>query len=72
MKQICFQAKRLHAHHLISAIDIEHLACDRRRAVAGEEGAGGTQLFGQHIALERRMRFVMFKHATKTRDATRG
>src|SRR5437016_3688842 len=54
-----------HPHDLISAIDIQNLAGDRGCAVAGQEHSGRPQFVRQHIAFERRVRFIMFKHLSE-------
>ena len=62
----------LHPHDLVAAIDVDHLPGDRRGAVAGEESAGRAEFLRQHVALERRVRFVMLQHVGETGDAARG
>src|SRR6266516_3918355 len=52
----------LHTHDLIAAVHIDHLPRDRRRAVAGEKNPRRAQFVRQHVALERRVGFVMLEH----------
>src|ERR1035437_3570145 len=67
-----FTVEYLHPHNLIPAVHVNDLAGDGRRAVAGEEDAGRAKLLGDHVALERRMLFVMFEHFVEAADAARG
>src|SRR2546430_322642 len=48
-----------HAHYLISAIDIDDLACDGRRAIAGEKYPGLAKLGRIATAFQRRAFLVM-------------
>lgn len=43
----------LHSHDLIPAIHIEHLACDRRRAVARQERTRCAEFIRHHIPFQR-------------------
>src|SRR4029453_10921929 len=56
------KSRRLHPHDLIPAIDVKHLAGDRRRAVAREEESRLTKLGGIATALERSAFLIMLEH----------
>ena len=49
-----------HAHYLITAVDINYLAGDCRRPIAGQENSSGAQLSGFATALQGRAFLIMF------------
>src|SRR3982750_265862 len=61
-------SSRSHSHDLVAAVDVEDLAGDGGRAVAGQKRSRRAKFFRQHVALQRRMRFVVLQHFGETRD----
>src|SRR5260370_9190324 len=63
------QEQGSHAHYLVTAIDVNHLAGDGCGSVAGEENSRGAQLGGIATAFQRCAFLIMFKHRAEPADA---
>src|SRR5438128_11984980 len=67
------KSKRLsHAHYLVTAIDVDDLAGNRRGSVAGEKNSSGAKLGGIATALQWCAFLIMLQHRREPADSTGG
>ena len=66
------RGRRLHAHDLVTRVNINHLPGDGRRAVAGQKRSRGSEFLRQDVAFERRVGLVMLEHFGEAGDAAGG
>src|SRR5713226_9307882 len=59
-------------HDVVSAVDVEHFACDAGACVGGEKHCRAPDLTYFHVALQRRALGVRLEHVAEVGDAPRG
>src|SRR5439155_1901514 len=61
-----------HAHYLVTAINVNDLACDCRGSVTRQENSGGAQLGRIATAFQRCALLIMLQHGREAADAAGG